>query len=204
MKSIIWRSVVLMAAAAGLAGCASADGAPGSHMAFPTDSQIAHALQAQFASDPDGAAARELVRKLGGEQGRLRYQVHHVIYRQGAYEARYDAVLVMGQPGAQSLLGLYASMIPEPERAKLPQATLPAYEGWLRNQAETLKKTAAPQAQALVQTVELLGKCYRDQPTGAEITLMLGLGALLSPERGGQLFAEKLAMPGTTVQCLPA
>ena len=76
----------------------------------------------------------------------IRYQIQQVIYRQGAYEARYDAVLVMGQPGLQSLQALYANMIPEAERTKLPQASLEAYETWLQQQAQTLKKTSAPQA----------------------------------------------------------
>lgn len=125
-----------------------------------------------------------------------------MIYRQGAYEARYDAVLVMGQPGVQSLQALYASMIPEAERTKLPQANLEAYEGWLKQQAEALQKTAAPQAQALVTTLDLLGKCYRDKEAGAEVTVMQGLGALISPERKG-LYAEKLALPDTTAHCLP-
>ena len=49
----------------------------------------------------------------------------------------------------------------------------------------------------------MLGKCYRGTDTGAEVTVMQGLGALISPERKG-LYAEKLALPETTVQCLPA
>ena len=126
-----------------------------------------------------------------------------MIYRQGAYEARYDAVLVMGQPGLQSLQALYASMIPEAERAKLPQASLEAYETWLQQQAQALKKTSAPQATGLENTLEMLGKCYRDQPAGAEVTVMQGLAALISPERNG-LYAEKLAQPDTTAHCLPA
>ena len=126
-----------------------------------------------------------------------------MIYRQGAYEARYDAVLVMGQPGLQSLQALYANMIPEAERTKLPQASLEAYETWLQQQAQTLKKTSAPQAAALENTLEMLGKCYRDQPAGAEVTVMQGLAALISPERNG-LYAEKLAQPDTTAHCLPA
>ncbi|RZJ14017.1 MAG: hypothetical protein EON50_07630 [Acidovorax sp.] len=171
-------------------------------IAYPDDQQIAAALEAQFASDRHSAAARDLIRTLGGEKGKLRYQIHQVIYRQGPYEARYDAVLVMGQPGAQSLQALYATMIPEAERAKLPQASLEAYEGWLKQQAESLKKTSAPQAAALENALETLGKCYRDQQAGAEITVMQGLGALISPERNG-LFAEKLALPDTTARCLP-
>ena len=40
-------------------------------------------------------------------------------------------------------------------------------------------------------------------PAGAEVVVMQGLGAQLSPERSGW-FAEKLALPDTTAQCLPA
>ena len=198
MKFIILRGFLYLAAGAGLAACT-----PQAAPSFPSDAQISAALEAQFAADPHSAAARELVRTLGGEKGRLRYQIHQVIYRQGAYEARYDAVLVMGQPGTQSLQSLFAGMIPEAERAKLPQPSLEAYEGWLRQHAQSLEKTSPPQAQALVQTLDLLGKCYRDRQPGAEVTVMQGLGALISPERNG-LFAEKLALPDTTVQCLPA
>ena len=173
-----------------------------SEYSYPTDTQIGSALETQFAGDRNSAAARDLVRTLGGEQGKLRYQVHHVIYRQGAYEARYDAVLVMGQSGDQTLQALYARMIPEAERSKLAQGSLEAYESWLRQQAESLKKTSPPQGQALMDTLDLLGNCYRGKETGAEITVMQGLGALLSPERKG-LYAEKLALPDTTMQCLP-
>lgn len=183
-----------------LAGCSPSGSAPAS---YPSDAQISAALEAQFAGDRHSAAARELIRTLGGDKGKLRYQIHHVIYRQGAYEARYDAVLVMGQAGSESLKALYATMVPEAERTKLAQQSLEAYEGWLRQQAETLKKTSAPQAAALENTLELLGKCYRDQKAGAEVTVMEGLGALISPERNG-LYAEKLALPDTAARCLPA
>lgn len=204
MKLFILRGCAWLFAAGVLGACTPSPTPPAlGGIAFPTDAQISEALEAQFASDRHSGAARELVRTLGGDKGRLRYQIHHVIYRQGAYEARYDAVLVMGQPGAQSLQAIYASMIPEAERAKLPQASLEAYEGWLKQQAESLKKSAPPQAQALAGTLEMLGKCYRGKEAGAEVTVMQGLGALLSPERKG-LFAEKLALPDTTVQCLPA
>ena len=142
------------------------------------------------------------MRTLGGEKGRLRYQIHHVIWRQGAFEARYDAVLVMGQAGEQSLRALYTSMVPEAERAKLPDAKLETYEAWLRQQADALKKTSAAQAQALSGTLDMLNKCYRNKPASAEVVVMQGLGALLSPERNGW-FAEKLALPDTTAQCLP-
>lgn len=205
MKQVIPKAVGYLVAMSALAAC-SPSGAPPAlgSIAFPADEQVTAALEAQFASDRNSAAARDLVRTLGGDKGRLRYQIHQVIYRQGAYEARYDAVLVMGQPGAQSLQALYASMIPEAERTKLPAGDLNAYEGWLKQQAESLKKTSAPQAQALAGTLEMLDKCYRGKEAGAEVTVMQGLGALLSPERKGGLHAEKLALPDTTVQCLPA
>lgn len=203
MKPIISLGLAVFTAAA-LTGCSPSAESPAlGNIAFPTDAQISAALETQFASDRHSGAARELVRTLGGEQGKLRYQIHHVIYRQGAYEARYDAVLVMGQPGSQSLQALYATMIPEADRAKLPEKSLESYEGWLRQQAEALKKTAPPQAQALAGTLDMLGRCYRGKEAGAEVTVMQGLGALISPERKG-LFAEKLALPDTTVQCLPA
>lgn len=200
MKSITPHGAVLTAATLLLAACSPSAPPP---ITYPSDAQISAALETQFASDRNSAAARELIRTLGGDKGKLRFQIHHVIYRQGSYEARYDAVLVMGQPGAQSLQALYASMIPEPEHAKLPEASLPAYENWLKQQAETLKKTSAPQAAALQNTLEMLGKCYRDQQAGTEVTVMQGLGALISPERNG-LYAEKLALPDTTARCLPA
>lgn len=190
---------VVIAASVVLAACSPS---AQNEYSYPTDAQISSALEAQFASDRNSTAARDLVRTLGGKQGKLRYQIHQVIYRQGAYEARYDAVLVMGQPGVQTLQALYASMIPDAERAKLAQGSLQAYESWLRQQADSLKKTSAPQGQALLDTLDLLGKCYRGKETGAEVTVMQGLGALLSPERKG-LYAEKLALPDTTMQCLP-
>lgn len=204
MKLINYRGCLFLVLVAGTVGGCSPSAGPGAlgEVPYPTDVQIAAALEAQFAGDRNSAAARELVRTLGGDKGKLRYQIHQVIYRQGAYEARYDAVLVMGQPGVQSLQALYANMIPEAERAKLPQASLETYEGWLQQQAESLKKTSPPQAQTLANTLDLLGKCYRDKEAGAEVTVMQGLGALISPERKG-LYAEKLALPDTTAHCLP-
>lgn len=199
MKFKIARLCVYIAAAGSLLACSPWD----SSVRYPTDAQLSAALEAQFASDRHSAAARDLIRTLGGDSGRLRYHIRHVIHRQGSYDTRYDAVLVMGQPGTQSLQALYASMIPDAERAKLPQASLETYEAWLRQQAQVLQKTSAPQAQSLLNTLELLGKCYRDQQAGAEVTVMEGLGALVSPERNGW-FAEKLALPDTVARCLPA
>lgn len=204
MKLIVLRTGHSIALASALVACSPSSTPPaGTAITYPTDAQITTALEAQFAGDRNSAAARELVRTLGGEKGRLRYQIHHVIWRQGAYEARYDAVLVMGQPGEQSLQALYTSMVPEAERAKLPDAKLETYEAWLRQQADALKKSSAAQAQALSGTLDMLNKCYRDKAAGAEVVVMQGLGALLSPERNGW-FAEKLALPDTTAQCLPA
>ena len=199
MKSIITRSGAYIATVGALLGCSPS----GPAISYPSDAQLSAALEAQFASDRHNAAARDLIRTLGGESGRLRYHIRHVIHRQGSYDTRYDAVLVMGQSGTQSLQALFASMIPEAERAKLPQASLEAYEGWLRQQAQALQKTSEAQAQSLLNTLELLGKCYRDQKAGAEVTVMEGLGALVSPERNGW-FAEKLALPDTVARCLPA
>lgn len=204
MKLIMLRNLGTMVLASALLACSPRSGpeAPAG-AAYPTDAQISAALQTQFQTDPHSAAARDLIRTLGGDKGALRYQIHHVIYRQGAYEARYDAVLVMGQSGSESLKALYATMIPEAERTKLAQPSLEAYEAWLRQQAEALKKTSAQQAAALENTLKLLGKCYREQQAGAEVTVMQGLGALISPERKGW-YAEKLAVPDTTARCLPA
>lgn len=201
MKLIpLHRSACVLAAVSVLWGCSPSGS---TSITYPSDAQISTALEAQFASDRNSAAARELIRTFGGEKGKLRYDIHQVIYRQGAYEARYDAVLVMGQSGSESLKALYATMIPEAERTKLAQPSLEAYEAWLRQQAEALKKTSAQQAAALENTLELLGKCYREQQAGAEVTVMQGLGALISPERKGW-YAEKLAVPDTTARCLPA
>ena len=192
-----------LAVLAALGGCSREAGAPGSgNIAFPTAPQIHAALQQQFAQDPSNAAARQLVRTLAGERGELRYQVRHVIYRQGAFEARYDAALHLGQAGAASLQALYATMIPEPERAKLPAQDLASYEAWLQQHAAALEKTDAAQSQALRTTLQVLGQCYREAAAGSDVVIMQGLAALLSPERQG-LFAEKLSVPGTTLQCLP-
>lgn len=175
----------------------------GQNIRFPADPAIQAALQAQFANDPHSAAARELVRTLGGEGGELRYRVRHVLYRQGPFEARYDAVLHLGQPGARNLQQLYASMIPEAERTRLPAQDLAHYEEWLRQLAATLEKANPDQSRALRHTLEVLGPCYRDAPAGAEVVVMEGLSALLSPERKG-LFAEKLPSDQAVLRCLPS
>ena len=172
------------------------------HLAFPSDAQVTTALQQQFASDPNSASARDLVKTLGGEQGELRYRIQRVVYRQGAFEAQYDAVLHLGQPGAQSLAALYAGMIPEAERQKLKAQTLEAYEAWLTQQAASVEKTAPDQARALARTIDVLGQCYRQAPAGADVVVMQGLAALLSPERKG-LYAEKLPSDRATILCLP-
>lgn len=202
MKQIARPALTLILASAAAAGCSPTTGSGGA-VAFPTDAQINTALQAQFAADAHSAAARDLIRTLGGEDGRLRYQIHHVIYRQGAYEVRYDAVLVMGQPGDQSLLGLYATLIPEADRAGLAKSDIDAQEAWLARHAQVLGRTNAAQGQTLANTLQVLRECYRGKQTGAEVTVMRGLAALISPERNG-LYAEKLASADATAHCLPA
>lgn len=198
------RLLIVPALMALLTACSPGDNEfkPG-QIAYPSDAQITGALQQQFASDPNSASARELVKTLGGDKGELRYRIQRVVYRQGAFEAQYDAVLHLGQPGAQSLTALYASMIPEAERQKLKAQTLEAYEAWLTQQAASVEKSAPDQARALSRTVEVLGKCYREAPAGADVVVMQGLSALVSPERKG-LYAEKLPSDRATILCLPA
>ncbi|WP_423457814.1 hypothetical protein [Ottowia sp. VDI28] len=194
---------LFITAALMLASCSPAPSG-GQNITYPSDEQITAALDAQLASDPNSAAARELIQTLGGEKGKLRYSIHQVIYRESAYEVHYDAVLVMGQPGEQSLQALYARMIPEEERAKLPDTALATYSEWLKNHAETLQKSPdqKAQGQALGNTLAALGECYGGVKPGAEVVVMKGLGAQLLPERKG-LYAEKLAMPNAVVRCLP-
>ena len=169
---------------------------------FPVDADIAKALQADFEEDPGNAKARELIRILGGERSQLDYQVRQVIYRQGAFEVRYDVALRMGQGGAESLRGLYASMVPKEDAARLPAQTIEAYEKWLADSALALEKTSPPQAAALRDTLQNLGKCYRKAQAGDNVALMDGLGALISPARDGW-YAEKLQSPRAQLRCLP-
>ena len=198
------RFAGVLVAAATLAACSPREGAfSGSGIDYPSDAQITAALQQQFASDPNSASARELVKTLGGDKGELRYRIERVVYRQGAFEAHYDALLHLGQPGAQSLTALYAGMIPEGERLQLKAQTLQAYEAWLRQQASTQEKTAPDAARALNRTLDVLGKCYREAQAGADVVVMQGLAALISPERKG-LYAEKLASDRAAILCLPS
>lgn len=169
---------------------------------FPGDADIAAALQANFLQDPNNAKARELVQLLGGDKGRLDYKVNKVIYRQGAFETLYDVSLTMGQPGAESLQKLYASMIPKEEAAKLPEQTLAAYEKWLSDSAAALEKSNPQQATALRATLDNLGKCYRTVAANSSVALMDGLGALISPARDGW-YADKLQSPQVQLRCLP-
>ncbi|MGZ7259885.1 hypothetical protein ACXWO8_10140, partial [Streptococcus pyogenes] len=74
------------------------------------------------------------------------YRVQRVIYRQGAYEVHYDAALRLAQPGAQSLQSIYASMIEEGERTKLPKQDLANYEQWLQQRVEQWKTSAPEQS----------------------------------------------------------
>lgn len=173
-------------------------------VSYPDDAQISAALEQQLADNPQNTAAHELVRTMGGPQGKLRYQIKRVIFRQNAYEVHYDAALVMGQAGTQSLQAIYAEMIPEAERTKLGEGTLDAYEQWLNRHAETLRKDPAQQAQGevLANSVSMLGKCYREVQPGDEVVVMQGLAAMLLPERAG-MYAEKLVTPQTSIRCLP-
>lgn len=175
-----------------------------SGISFPKDAQIVAALDAQLKDDPNSAAARELVQTLGGEQGKLKYTIHRVIYRESAYEVHYDAALVMAQPGEQSLRSIYQAMIPDEEKSTLADDSLGSYSTWLKNHAESLEKDPAQQAngQALATTLASLEECYANAKAGDEVVVMQGLGAQLLPERQG-LYAEKLPMPATTVRCLP-
>lgn len=171
-------------------------------VSFPGDADIASALNANFAQDPNSAKARELVQLLGGDKGQLDYKVHQVIYRQGVFEVFYDVKLRMGQGGAESLQKLYATMIPKEEAAKLPAQTLAAYEKWLGDSANALEKSNPPQAAALRASLETLGKCYRDAKADDNVALMDGLGALISPAREGW-YADKLPSPQVALRCLP-
>jgi hypothetical protein len=198
------RALVLptmIACAVGLSAC---DPRPsgGSAIRFPGDSDISQALQANFAQDTDSAKARELIQTLGGEKGQLDYKVRKVIYRQGAFEARYDVSLRMGQSGAESLQKLYATMIPKEEAAKLPAQTLESYEKWLGESAQAMEKGNAQQAAALRHMLESLDQCYRNAKPSDSVALMDGLGALISPERNGW-YADKLQSPQAQFRCLP-
>ncbi|WP_036595357.1 hypothetical protein [Ottowia thiooxydans] len=193
-----------MVSAAGVLSACSPGSSDGRNITYPSDGQISAALDAQLAGDPNSASARELIQSLGGEKGKLKYSIQQVIYREPAFEVHYDAALVMAQAGEQSLEALYSRMIPEEVRAKLPNSTLAAYTDWLNNHAQELLKDPAQKAQgaALTSTMTALGKCYGGVKPGEEVVVMKGLGAHLLPERKG-LFAEKLAMPNATVNCLP-
>ncbi|RYF42251.1 MAG: hypothetical protein EOO27_45390 [Comamonadaceae bacterium] len=193
-------AAVLTLSACGKAGDGAAPTRSG--ISFPADTDIATALQANFAQDPNSAKARELVKLLGGEKGQLDYKVHQVIYRQGAFETRYDVSLRMGQGGAESLQKLYATMIPKEEAAKLPEQTLAAYEKSLGDSAAALEKSNPQQAAALRATLDNLGKCYRDAKANDSVALMNGLSALISPARDGW-YADKLQSPQVELRCLP-
>ena len=199
------KSLLIIAAIFSLSACSPSSNSGSSHnVSFPDDKQISESLSAQLKNDPNSATARDLVHSLGGEKGDLKFLIKDVIYRDGAYEVHYDAALVMGQAGTDSLKTLYSGMVPEAERAKLTPDTRETYEAWLKSHAETLKKDAGSKAAgvALANTIELLNTCYQDAKPGTEIPVMQGLGALLSPARSG-LYAEKIARPDVTVRCLP-
>jgi hypothetical protein len=191
-------AAALGAAALCLAGCKPGAGG----ISFPADSDISQALQANFEQDANNAKARELIQTLGGEKGQLDYKVRKVIYRQGAFEAQYDVSLRMGQSGAESLQKLYATMVPKEEAAKLPDQGVTAYEKWLADNAQALDKGNPQQAAALRETLQNLGKCYREAKAGDSVTLMEGLGALISPARDGW-YADKLQSAQARLRCLP-
>ncbi|RZI91344.1 MAG: hypothetical protein EOP78_15540 [Variovorax sp.] len=195
-------TAVSMLSACGKAGDGDGGATTRNGIAFPADADIATALQANFAQDPNSAKARELVKLLGGDKGQLDYKVHEVIYRQGAFETRYDVSLRMGQGGAESLQKLYATMIPKEEAAKLPEQTLAAYEKSLGDSAAALEKTNPQQAAALRATLDNLGKCYREAKANDSVAIMNGLNALISPARSGW-YADKLQSPQVELRCLP-
>jgi len=199
------RGILPLSLVLGLAACSpSSTPSAFQQITYPDDAQISLALDRQLADNPQSTAVQDLVRTLGGPQGKLRYQIKRVIFRQNAYEVHYDAALVMGQAGTQSLQTIYAQMIPESERAKLTGATLDTYEQWLNQHAESLKKDPAQRVQGeiLAESVSMLGKCYRQAQPDNEIVVMQGLAAMLLPEREG-MYAEKLLVPHTSVSCLP-
>ncbi|MGK6307228.1 hypothetical protein [Variovorax sp. DT-64] len=198
------RALLLLTTVACATGLSACDprASGGSAIRFPDDSDISQALQADFAQDTDSAKARELIQTLGGEKGQLDYKVRKVIYRQGAFEAQYDVSLRMGQSGAESLQKLYATMVPKEEAAKLPAQTLESYAKWLSESAQALEKGNPQQAAALRHMLESLDKCYRNAQPSDSVALMDGLGALISPERGGW-HADKLQSPKAQFRCLP-
>jgi hypothetical protein len=186
-----------------LAGCdRTPQGVVRNGVQFPADAEIATSLADNFKQDPNTAQARALLSTLGGESGQMDYVVRNVVSRNGAFEAHYDVMLRLGQPGADSLQKLYASMVPAAERDKLAAQDPAAGERWLAAQALALEKTDAAQAAALRKTMQTLGSCYRNAKTGDKVPLMEGLVALMSPSRNGW-YAEKLTSPTTVLRCLP-
>lgn len=188
-----------LVAAAALALSSGCGPAP---IAYPPDTDIVAALRANFNEAPDNARARELVAQLGGKQGTLDYGIRRVVWRQGAFETHYDVQLRMGQAGADSLLALYAQMIPAEARQQLPDQALQAHAQWLRAHADQLAKTAPQQSERLRATLDSLDACYAKAAVGDTVPLMTGLGALLSPARDGW-YAERLQTAGLQLRCLP-
>ncbi|RYF43991.1 MAG: hypothetical protein EOO25_01285 [Comamonadaceae bacterium] len=196
-------SFFFLCALALLAGCGrSAGGVERNGVRFPADGEITASLAANFEKDPNTAQARTLLATLGGEKGQLDYAVRDVVSRGPVFEAHYDVGLRLGQAGSDSLNKLYAAMVPPAERAQLGGNDLAAHERWLAAQAQALEKTDPAQAQSLRATVEALGKCYRTAKVGDRVPLMEGLVASLAPSRNGW-YAEKIAVPGTVLRCLP-
>ncbi|VWX61736.1 conserved exported hypothetical protein [Burkholderiales bacterium 8X] len=194
---------LVAAATACLALTACSRGADDRHgIHFPSDSDIAQALQVDLDKDPNSAKAREMVKTLGGDQGTLDYKVQKVIYRQGAFEAHYGVSLRMARSGEESLQRLYASMIPADALKQIPEQTLASYEKWLADSAASMEKSDPRQAAALKASLESLGKCYRQAKANDRVELMAGLTALISPARDGW-YADKLQSPSAQLHCLP-
>lgn len=174
--------------------CIGLTACDGREIRFPEDAEIVKALRENFANDVESAKAHELVQVLAGKKGRLNYQIRKVIYRQGAFEVRYDVTLRMGQAGEESLLKLYETMIPKDDAAKLTEHTLSAYEEWLEHSLQSNEGLRA--------SLHSLGQCYRTAKAGDSVPLMKGLQALILPARDGWS-AEKLQSPQAQLQCLP-
>lgn len=125
-----------------------------------------------------------------------------MVWRQGVFEAHYDVQLRMSQPGSESLRALYAQMVPAYAAQTLPEQTLATYAQWLRAHADTLERSAPQQATRLRASLDRLEACYAQAKPGDAVTLMTGLGALLSPARDGW-YAERLPAPAMQLRCQP-
>lgn len=186
-----------------LSACGAGNRSSPHGIRFPDDAEVAKALAADFARDPDTSQARAMVALLGGDKATLGYRVRDVVARDKVFEAHYDVVLTLAQPGPDSLLKLYGSMVPASDRAQVPATDLAAHERWLATQVQALDKADPAQAQVLRRTVDAMGKCYRTAKAGDAVPLMDGLVAAVLPSRNGW-HAEKLPAPRIVMRCLPA